>query len=97
MMSERDAIAQMKVTRVNENQNLYISTSIEKDEYPLKKEYIRMRFYDATLVEVQGDDLKMIKFSNFDLGGNFPVRLLNMIMASSQEKMAQGLYDKIKA
>jgi hypothetical protein len=39
----------------------------------------------------------MIKFSNFDLGGSFPVRLLNMIMASSQEKMAQGFYDKLKA
>jgi len=97
MMTMRDAVCSMVVKEVEGGKTLYISTSIDRADTPVPQGVIRMTFYDATLVEQVGDDLKLVKFGSFDLGGYFPARLINMLMAKQQDKMGQQLYDKVKA
>lgn len=83
MMSEREILMQSDVKEVGPGQELYLTHSVNRDDKPIKKGLIRMTLYDASLVEQDGDDLKLIKYSNMDLGGYFPVRLLNMVIAAT--------------
>ena len=83
MMSERDSVTRQIETEISPGKILFITSSIEREDAPLRKGIIRIRVYDASIMEQDGNDLKMTKFSNFDMGGYFPVRLLNMMIAAT--------------
>lgn len=97
MMSERDMVGVSIIKPMGEGKELYITSSATHPDYPVKKGTIRISMYDATLAEQVGDDLKMTKYSNFDLGGYIPIRLLNMIIANSSEKQNKQMYEKLQS
>jgi len=42
-----------------------------------------MDFFKCSLVKQEGEDLKLLEFSNFDMKGYFPARLINMMLGSA--------------
>jgi hypothetical protein len=72
-----------------------VISSIEHPDFPERKGIIRMEMFKASLVQQQGPDIKITEFSNFNMKGYFPMRLLNMVMASAVEKGLGGMQEKI--
>ena len=54
-----------------------------------------MDIYKATLAYNVGNDLEAVEFSNFDMKGWFPVRLLNMVVGPMALKNLQDLTKKL--
>lgn len=95
MMTERDNLMKMvKKTLPNGDQTVVIS-SIEHPDYPERKGIIRMEMFKASLVKQVDKDISITEFSNFNMKGYFPMRLLNMVMASAVSKGLDGIHQKI--
>lgn len=45
-----------------------------------------MKLFKASLFYEENNGLKVTEFSSFDMGGYFPMRLVNMVMASGVKK-----------
>jgi hypothetical protein len=56
--------------------------SIERDDFPRTKNAIRMDYFKASVYEEKDNALYLTEYSNFNMGGYFPTKLLNMLMAS---------------
>jgi len=72
--------------------------SIKRDDImPEREGIIRMEFFKASMCEQKGKDIHITEFSNMDMKGYFPVRLMNMMMGSMVSKMMPKMYEKVKA
>ena len=93
MMSERENLISMVKIPLNDGRTLFLIRSIEHPNYPVTKKAIRMQFYKASCYKQVGEDLHVLEFSNFSLGGYFPAKLLNMVLANM---MAKGVAQFVK-
>jgi len=59
---------------------LFITKNASHPDYPITDKVIRMDIYKATLAYDVEDALEAVEFSNFDMKGWFPVRLLNLVV-----------------
>ena len=81
LMSDRDNCILFKSIDRADGKMLYEVKTVDHPECPLVKGVIRMTMFKCSLAWDEGSDLKLIEFSNFDMGGYFPARLMNMAMA----------------
>ena len=51
--------------------------------------------YKASVFYEQDGNLHLTEYSNFDLGGYFPTKLLNMVMANMMSKGMGDLHNKL--
>lgn len=55
-----------------------------------------MDMFKASIYYEDGDDLFFKEYTNFDMGGYFPVRLLNLVMTSFMSKGIKQFYQKLR-
>ena len=93
MMTERENLISMEKVPLDDGRTLFLIRSVEHPKYPVTKKAIRMQYYKASCYQQVGSDLHIKEFSNFSMGGYFPVKLLNMVLASM---MAKGITQFVK-
>ena len=71
---------------------LYVSSSIDHKDYPVKDNVVRSEVQDVSRMEQKGNDLVSTKFNTFDLGGYYPPRLLNMVIAAMGKNRVAQFY-----
>lgn len=74
---------------------LTITESVEHLGFPRTKDAIRMDIFKAAIYYEKGSDLFFKEYTHFDMGGYFPVKLLNMVMTSFMSKGIRDLYEKL--
>jgi len=99
MMSERDNVASMKIVQKEGDKVFFQMASINHPDYPVKKNVVRMF---VTVTGFQQPHPTIPKCMNYceidqmDMKGNFPSRLLNMVLASSTKAEFEKMYAHIK-
>ena len=78
--NEREALLSYEKFVQPDGKVLFITKNTQHEDYPETPKYIRMSIFKATLAYDVQDGLEAIEFSNFDMKGWFPVRLLNMVV-----------------
>ena len=96
MMTMRENLISMEKMDIDDGRVLFLIRSVEHPKYPITKEAIRMQFYKASCSKQVGDDLHVLEFSNFNMGGYFPTKLLNMVMANMMAKGIGNFVRKVK-
>jgi len=86
LMSDRDNVIWYKSEDRPDGRYLYEVKSIEHADCPPVKGVIRMQMLKLSLTHQEGDDLVMEEFTNMDMGGYFPAKLMNMAMAGMMQK-----------
>ena len=87
VMTERDAVIEIKFSTNDKGQLTSIVQSVKHDDYPEQKGRIRMDMLKASRCEaMEGGGLTFVEFSNFDMKGYFPMRMMNMFMGSAIAK-----------
>lgn len=79
-MSERESLLRLEKLPQPDGRVLFITSSVEHPDYPITNQVIRMETYKATMAEDTHRGLKSTEFSNFNIKGWFPLRLLNMMI-----------------
>jgi hypothetical protein len=95
MMSERENLCSLHKRKLDDGRTLVIVRSVERPEFPRKKNSIRMDMFKASVFVEVDKSIKLIEYSNFNLGGYFPMRLLNMMMASIMSQGMVKFYTKL--
>ena len=93
-MTDRENLIHFGVTK-GEGTCHFLIKSIEHPDYPEKKGVIRMDVFKSSKITQVGNDIHLMEFSNFDMKGYFPTRLINMMMAASVQKGMSRFYGKI--
>lgn len=99
MMSDRDAVLHMVQQRRDDANGTFIKIkSVEHADMPLVKDIIRMYYYEALLLQQQGDNLLMTECIHMDMKGYMPASLMNMTIASETSKefitMMNTIYER---
>ena len=99
MMSERDNVASMKVTRLDGNRVFFQMTSIEHPDYPTRPNVVRM-YQNITGYQrphaTLANTWDYCEIDQFDMKGHFPSRLFNMVLASSTKGEIEKMYHIIR-
>ena len=99
LMSERDNIAKMKIRKMDGNVLFFQMISIDDDRYPPKKGVVRM-YQNVTGYQrphpTIPNCIDYTEIDQMDMKGNFPTRLMNMIMASASKSEFEKMYKFIK-
>lgn len=82
LMSDREAIFSVDILPEMAGKKRIIIKSVEHPDYPVKSNPVRMSFMKALELKQVGDDMELEEFSQMNLGGYFPMRLLNMAIGS---------------
>lgn len=83
MATDRQSLVEMKLFKITETKYVFLMQTIDNsDEYPeLEGGLVKMGYYKGMQIEEKDGDLYLTQFDTIDLGGYFPKRLLNMILA----------------
>ena len=95
MMTERENLVYIEKKVLDDGRTLSIARSVDRPEFPRTKSSIRMDMYKASVFYEKDGDLHLTEYSNFDLGGYFPTKLLNMVMANMMSKGMGDFYGKL--
>lgn len=82
LMSDRESIFHIEKFDTPEGKRRFVLRSISHPDYPVKKSPVRMLFLKALECRQVGEDLEAHEFSQVNMGGYFPMRLLNMFIGS---------------
>ena len=94
-MSEREALLSYEKYPQPDGKVLYITKNAEHQDYPITDKVIRMDIYKATLAYDVEDGLGAVEFSNFDMKGWFPTKLLNFVLGPMALSNLQDLTKKL--
>jgi hypothetical protein len=97
MMSERESLMRMKfekMTGEHEGKVIFFMHSDEDPAYPVKNDVIRIYMFNGTMFWEDGDNCRAISFNTFNMGGYFPMRIMNLAFGSMMKKgMEKGYND----
>lgn len=85
LMSERELLLNMEFKALkgeHEGKFLWLICSGDDPAYPPKKGVIKMQLFKAAMLWPEDGGIKNIEFSTMNMGGYFPMRLLNMAIGS---------------
>ena len=85
-MSARESLAKMILKKQEDGKILFLVHSHERDDFPITDKMIRIQILKGTYMWQEGDDVKSINFNQMNMGGYFPMRLMNMSMSSIIKK-----------
>ena len=86
-MNDRDSYLEMKYfTREETNEVVVILQTLKGEAYPLTKGVVRFEMFKASVAKDTDYGYENLEFFNLNMGGNFPHKLLNMVMGSSIAK-----------
>lgn len=96
LATPRESLVQSNTFKLDDGKLLMIARSIERDDYPVTAECVRLEYFRAQMMMQEGDNLKCVGFSSIDFKGYFPSMLLNMIMSSMITSGKKNGYKKLK-
>lgn len=99
MMSERDNVADIRMKRLEGDAQFYQMTSVEHPDYPVRENVVRMYQNITGYIRPHPTIPKCwdyCEIDQFDLKGNFPSRLFNMVLASSTKAEMEKMYKVVK-
>lgn len=98
MFSNRENLIRTKIYKVDEGKNLMISAcSEEHPDFPVRKGNVRMDLQKFVKLFEEGPDLHAKELTTMDMGGYFPTRLLNMVMAGAVKASIPGMTKQMMA
>jgi hypothetical protein len=83
MMSQREVLTETTIKDVSPHEKIVISKSIERDDVPVYPGAIRMTMFKASSLKEENGDIVITDFTNFNLKGMVPARLMNMVISAS--------------
>ena len=92
VMSDRDVVCEVKVQKEANGDFTSIAQSIKHPDYPEVKGRIRMDFLKASRCRDTDGKLEILEFSNMDMKGYFPMKMMNMFMGSAIAKSIPELH-----
>lgn len=98
LMSERESLIRMKMDRLkgeHEGKLMFYMYSTDDPAYPEKKDVIRINIFQGFLFSEDGDDCRAISFNTFNMGGYFPMRIMNMAFGSMMKKQLEKSYNDL--
>lgn len=95
MMMDRVNIVLATMKKMPNGQTLIIQRTMDHPDFDSTEDMVRMDVFKATLLTQDKHDLHIIEFSQVNMGGYFPARLLNMVMSVSVHKFVKSFYAKI--
>jgi len=75
---------------------LYVASSAEHPDYPITDKYIRMDMFKTSMMTPTDNGLSIVEFSTSNMGGWFPMRLLNMLIGSMMKKGITDMVTNVK-
>ena len=94
MMTKRESIMAMKRMELPSGEVCWLSNTIEHPDYPKNDQYVRIDWFKGMKFSPQPDgSMSVTEFLQFDMGGYFPVSMLNMIQTNAVSKETQELFD----
>ena len=85
-MSARESLAKMQTTKEADGKIMFLVHSYESDDYPITDKMIRIQIFKGTHLWQEGNHVKSINFNQMNMGGYFPMRLMNMSMSRIVKK-----------
>ena len=61
--------------------------------WAIKPKVVRAQMWKTQLIEQIGDDLSIVDISNMDMKGNFPSRMMNMVISKMLTKGIKEITD----
>ena len=86
IMTDRESLMSLDMKKQSDGKYLWICQSYEDPAFPITKKAIRIDLFKAVMFWGEGNDSRAIEFSYFNMGGYFPMRLLNMALGSIVKK-----------
>jgi len=85
--TERDAYCQMKWYHKDNGEFVIIlQTLTDPALYPVRKDKVRMEMFKCSMAKDTDAGFENLEFMNFNIGGNFSPKLMNMVMGSGLSK-----------
>jgi hypothetical protein len=84
MMTLRESLMKMTTKKMEDGKNseLFISSSFSDPKYPRGNHAIRTSIFKGTMVTPRDDGINIHEYAQVNMGGMFPISLLNMFMSS---------------
>ena len=98
-MSTRDNLIKKTVQRIDDGSVLITFKSTGTDEVPEQPGVVRIEMFKAQLYKqdpANPDDLLIEDFTTMDMKGNFPMRIMNMMIGTMMPKSAAKMYGVIQ-
>lgn len=92
VMSDRDVVCELKMQKEANGDYTSIAQSIKHPDHPEVKGRIRMDFLKASRCRDIDGKLEILEFSNMDMKGYFPMKMMNMFMGSAIAKSIPELH-----
>ena len=96
LMTNRDLVLEGSLKKESDGSMMFISQSIPHSKYPETKDPIRMDMLKLSHFKQEGDKVVGIEFSNMDMKGYFPTKMLNMVMGSMAGKGISEFAKRVK-
>ena len=86
LMNEREMVLKSIFKDYEGGKYLVLFHSIERDDYPIKPDKIRVNMFRGMLWWQEGDELKSTHMQQVNFKGYFPMRLMNMAIGNAVKK-----------
>lgn len=84
-----------KLTGEFEGKYVFFMHSVEDAAYPIKKDVIRIHMFTGMMFWADGNDCRAIQFNTLNMGGYFPMKLMNMAMGAMMKKGMEKEYNDL--
>ena len=95
IMDAREQLIKRTIHRLDDGKVIHMLQSVLDDEVPIKPKVVRAQIYKCQLIEQVGDDLSIVDIASLDLKGNFPARMMNMIISKMMTKGIKEITDEM--
>lgn len=99
MMSPREILIvcdSKELTGEMEGKTLWTMFTYEDPAYPIRKDAIRMSLFKAMVMWEEDGNVIGEEISTMDMGGYFPMRLLNMSLGATMKKQMAQQFTKLQ-
>ena len=80
MMTKRECVFAMNRTETPNGEICYLMNTVDHPDYPKNNQYVRIDWFKGVKFSPAPDgSMDVIEFMQFDMGGYFPVSMLNML------------------
>ena len=94
-MSYRDQVIKKVIKEQPDGSTLMTIENVEHEDAPEVPGVIRMQMFKGVKIQQVGNDIELSDFSSIDLKGYFPLRLMNMMLATRMPILMKNLREEL--
>ena len=95
MMTDREGIARITSKELDDGARLIITKSEDHPDYPRGNHAIRTQVFKGTMFYEKDGDLYINEYAQFNMGGYFPMTILNKLMSTIMSKIVGKFREKL--